>query len=123
MPSTGVASHEPSHGNAHYYPPRLAESLKLVLALDPHGTGQQAAERELVQSLQTGVGVAVVLMASHSRPFSGELAVSPMMLLQVMPKGGAEPLTRACGHVSVKVGGLDQRQLEPRRAVRGNSRA
>jgi hypothetical protein len=122
-------------------PPRLAESLKLVLALDPHGAGQQAAQRELVQSIQTaldarrqriilsessinwvkwvvllvqaaltlfaiamvhsdnrttnriilgifatGVGVAVVLIASHSRPFSGQLAVSPAVLLQVIPE-------------------------------------
>ena len=124
-------------------PPRLAESLTLALALDPHGAGQQAAQRELVQSLQTAldarrqrvilsessinwvkwvvllvqaglmlvaiamvhsdnrttnriilgifataVGVAVVLIASHSRPFSGQLAVSPTMLLQVMPEEG-----------------------------------
>ena len=124
-------------------PPRLAESLKLALALDPHGAGQQAAQRELVQSFQTAldarrqriilsessinwvkwvvllvqaglmlvaiamvhsdnrttnriilgifataVGVAVVLIASHSRPFSGQLAVSPTMLLQVMPEEG-----------------------------------
>jgi len=111
------------------------------LALDPHGAGQQAAQRELVQSIQTaldarrqriilsessinwvkwvvllvqaaltlfaiamvhsdnrttnriilgifatGVGVAVVLIASHSRPFSGQLAVSPAVLLQVIPE-------------------------------------
>jgi hypothetical protein len=85
-------------------PPRLAESLKLVLALDPHGAGQQAAQRELVQSIQTaldarrqriilgifatGVGVAVVLIASSSRPFSGQFAVSPSVPLQVMPEAG-----------------------------------
>lgn len=122
-------------------PPRLAESLKLVLALDPQGNGQSAAQRELVQSLEvaldarrqriilsessinsvkwvvllaqaaltllsiamihsdnraanriilaifaTSVGVAVVLIASNSRPFSGQLAVSPAVLLQVMPE-------------------------------------
>jgi hypothetical protein len=125
-------------------PPRLAESLKLVLALDPQNPGQQAAQRELVLSVQTaldarrqriilsesginwvkwmvllvqaaltlvtiamihsdnrtanriilgifatGVGVAVVLIAAHSRPFSGQLAVSPTVLLQVMPEAGA----------------------------------
>jgi hypothetical protein len=36
----------------------------------------------------TSVGVAVVLIASHSRPFSGQLAVSPAVLLQVMPEAG-----------------------------------
>ena len=122
-------------------PPRLADSLTLVLALDPKSAGQQVAQRELVQSIETaldarrqriilsessinwvkwvvllvqaaltllavamvhsdnraanriilgifatGVGVAVVLIASNSRPFSGELAVTPTVLLQVMPE-------------------------------------
>jgi hypothetical protein len=125
-------------------PPRLAESLKVVLALDPQGAGQLIAQRELVQSIEvaldarrqriilsessinwvkwvvllvqaglmllaiamvhsdnraanriilaifaTGVGVSVVLIAAHSRPFSGQLAVSPAVLQQVMPEGGA----------------------------------
>ncbi len=125
-------------------PPRLANALKVVLALNPTGAGQQVAQRELVQAIEaalesrrqrvilsessinwvkwvvllvqaaltllavamvhsdnraanrmilgifaTGVGVAVVLIASHSRPFSGELAVAPTVLLQVMPETGA----------------------------------
>ena len=41
---------------------------------------------QLVQAALTLL--AVVLIASHSRPFSGELAVSPTMLLQVMPEAG-----------------------------------
>jgi hypothetical protein len=124
-------------------PPRLADSLKVVLSLNPSGAGQQTAQRELVQAIEialdarrqriilsessinwvkwvvllvqaaltllavamvhsdnraanrmilgifaTGVGVAVVLIASHSRPFSGELAVSPTILMQVMPEAG-----------------------------------
>lgn len=85
-------------------PPRLAEGLKLALALDPHGDGQSVAQRELVESLEialdarrqriilaifaTGIAVAIVLIASHSRPFSGQLAVSPAVLLQVMPETG-----------------------------------
>jgi hypothetical protein len=28
----------------------------------------------------------VVLIASHSRPFTGEISVSPSVLLQVMPE-------------------------------------
>ena len=125
-------------------PPRLAEGLKLVLALDPHGDGQSAAQRELVESLETaldarrqriilsessinwvkwavllvqaaltlltiamihsdnrttnriilgifatGIAAAIVLIAAHSRPFSGQLAVSPAVLLQVMPEAGS----------------------------------
>jgi len=37
----------------------------------------------------TGVGVAVVLIASHSRPFTGQISVSPSVLQQVMPEGGS----------------------------------
>src|SRR5262245_33145566 len=33
-------------------PPRLAESLEFVLALDPQGAGQSVAQRELVEALQ-----------------------------------------------------------------------
>ena len=36
----------------------------------------------------TGVGVAVLLIASHSGPFTGELAVRPAVLLQVVPEAG-----------------------------------
>jgi hypothetical protein len=122
-------------------PPRLAESLRLALALDPQGNGPSTAQRELVQALETaldarrqriilsessidsvkwtvllvqagltllavamihsdnrsanriiltifatGVGAAIVLIASHNRPFSGHLAVSPAVLMQVMPE-------------------------------------
>ena len=35
----------------------------------------------------TGVGVSVVVIAAHSHPFSGEIAVTPAVLLQVMPEG------------------------------------
>jgi Protein of unknown function (DUF4239) len=36
----------------------------------------------------TGVAVSVVLIASHSGPFSGEISVGPYLLLQVMPEEG-----------------------------------
>jgi hypothetical protein len=41
----------------------------------------------------TSVGVAVTLIAAHSRPFAGEISVGPAVLLQVMPEAGpAAPL-------------------------------
>jgi hypothetical protein len=125
-------------------PARLAEALRLTLALEPRTPGQMAAQREMVASLQsalegrrqriilsrssinwvkwtvlmvqaaltliaigmvhsdnrqanriilgifaTCVGVAVILIASHTRPFTGQIAVRPSVLLQVMPE--AEP--------------------------------
>jgi Protein of unknown function (DUF4239) len=37
----------------------------------------------------TGVAVSLVLIASHNRPFSGEISVGPDVLLQVMPAEGS----------------------------------
>jgi hypothetical protein len=48
----------------------------------------RAANRIIMTIFATGVGVAVVLIASHSRPFTGEIPVRPTVLLQVMPEAG-----------------------------------
>src|SRR5262245_12580010 len=124
-------------------PVPLAEALRLTLTLTPHGDGQVAAQRALVDAIQTAlearrqriilsgssvnwvkwlvllaqamltlvtiamvhadnaracrtilaifatsVGLAVTLIAAHSRPFTGELSVSPAILQQVMPEAG-----------------------------------
>jgi len=64
------------------------------------GSGQLTAQREpsrrfsganqlILAIFATSVGVAIVLLAAHSRPFSGEIAVSPAVLLQVMPEAAA----------------------------------
>jgi hypothetical protein len=34
----------------------------------------------------TGVAVAVLLIATHNRPFTGEISVGPGPLLQVLPE-------------------------------------
>jgi hypothetical protein len=34
----------------------------------------------------TGVAVAVLLVAAHNRPFTGEISVGPGPLLQVLPE-------------------------------------
>ena len=48
----------------------------------------RTANRIILAIFATGVGVAVVLIASHSRPFTGEISVPPTVLLQVMPEAG-----------------------------------
>jgi hypothetical protein len=123
--------------------PRLVEALRLAISLQAPTSGQVAAQRELVLSLETtldarrqriilsrssvnwvkwtvlmlqaalmlvaiamvhvdnpianriilgifatSVGVAVILIAAHSEPFTGEIAVKPTYLLQVMPETG-----------------------------------
>ena len=34
----------------------------------------------------TGVAISLMLIASHARPFTGEMSVGPQLLLQVMPE-------------------------------------
>ena len=34
----------------------------------------------------TGLAACIVLIASHNRPFTGEISVGPDLLLQVMPQ-------------------------------------
>jgi hypothetical protein len=48
----------------------------------------RAANRIILSIFATGIGVAVVLIAAHSRPFTGDIAVRPTVLLQVMPEAG-----------------------------------
>jgi Protein of unknown function (DUF4239) len=54
----------------------------------------RVANQIILAIFATGVGVAVVLIASHSGPFAGEISVGPDVLLQVMPEAaptGANP--------------------------------
>jgi hypothetical protein len=46
------------------------------------------ANRIILAIFATAVGVAVVLLAAHSRPFTGEISVRPTVLLQIMPEVG-----------------------------------
>jgi hypothetical protein len=48
------------------------------------------ANRIVLTIFAAGVGVAVLLIASHSRPFTGEISVGPTVLLQIMPEAGSE---------------------------------
>ena len=62
--------------------------LTLVTIAMVH-SDNRIANRIIMAIFATGVGVAIVLIASHSRPFTGEIAVHPAVLLQVMPEAGA----------------------------------
>jgi hypothetical protein len=61
--------------------------LTLVTIAMVH-SDNRAANRIIMAIFATGVGVAIVLIASHSRPFTGEISVRPAVLLQVMPEAG-----------------------------------
>jgi hypothetical protein len=45
------------------------------------------ANRIILAIFATGAAAAMLLIAAHSRPFSGAVAVRPTLLLQVMPEG------------------------------------
>ena len=51
----------------------------------------RAANRIILTIFATGVAVAIVLIAAHCRPFTGEIAVPPSALLQVMPEATQSP--------------------------------
>jgi hypothetical protein len=71
----------------------------------------RAANRIILAIFATGVGGAVLLIASRSRPFTGEISVRPTVLLQIMPEAvseGANPLrgssvTRGPGVAATRV--------------------
>jgi hypothetical protein len=52
----------------------------------------RATNRIILAIFATSVGVAVTLIAAHSRPFAGEVSVRPAVLLQVMPEAGPAAL-------------------------------
>ena len=53
-------------------------------------TGERARTFKAMSPVMTfftlGVAACVVLIASHNRPFTGEISVGPELLLQVIPK-------------------------------------
>ena len=64
----------------------LLAGLTLVTIGMVH-SDNRLTNRIILGIFSSAVGVAVVLLASHSGPFNGEISVSPAVLLQVMPEG------------------------------------
>lgn len=48
----------------------------------------RATNRIILTIFATGVGIAILLIAAHTRPFTGEISVQPSVLLQIMPEAG-----------------------------------
>lgn len=67
----------------------LAQAGLSMLTIAMIHSDNRTANRIITGVFATGVGVAVLLIAAHSRPFTGELSVRPAVLLQVMPEAGA----------------------------------
>jgi hypothetical protein len=63
--------------------------LNLVAVALVHADNR-GANRIILPIFASGIAIALLLIASHSRPFTGEVAVKPSVLEQVMPEAGAK---------------------------------
>jgi hypothetical protein len=68
----------------------LVQAGLTLLAIAMVHSDNRTANRIILGIFATAVGVAVLLIASHSRPFTGDMSVTPSVLQQVMPEAGPE---------------------------------
>jgi Protein of unknown function (DUF4239) len=64
----------------------LVQAGLILLTIAMVHCDNPAANRIVLGIFATGAAAAIILIASHSRPFSGPIAVRPTLLLQVMPE-------------------------------------
>jgi hypothetical protein len=64
----------------------LVEAALTLIAIAMVHSDNRLANRIVLTIFATGVGVAIVLVASHSHPFSGQISLRPTVLLQVVPE-------------------------------------
>ena len=64
----------------------VAQALLTLFTIALVHSDQRLANRIILTTFATCVAAALVLIASHSRPFTGAVAVRPSLLLQVMPE-------------------------------------
>jgi hypothetical protein len=68
----------------------LVQAALTLIAIAMIHCDNRQTTRVVLVVFATGVGVAVVLIAAHSRSFAGELSVKPDVLLQIMPTARAQ---------------------------------
>ena len=66
----------------------LLQAVCTLLAIAMVHSDNRLTAALAVALFATGVAVSLVLIASHNRPFTGEVSVGPEVLLQVMPEEG-----------------------------------
>jgi len=69
--------------------PRWIMTALMLLAIAMVHCDNPATNRLILGIFVTGVAAAFLLIASHSRPFTGAISVRPTVLEQVMPEAGA----------------------------------
>ena len=67
----------------------LLEAALTLLAIAMIHSDNPRSNRIILFIFSTSVGLAVVLLASHSGPFNGQISVKPTVLQQVMPEATA----------------------------------
>jgi hypothetical protein len=68
----------------------LVQAACALIAVALVHSGDRLASTITMGMLASGVAACVLLIASHDRPFTGQISVRPDPLLQVMPEGGAQ---------------------------------
>lgn len=68
----------------------LAQAAVMLVAIAMVHCDNALANKIILTLFATSVGVAVVLVASHAGPFTGDISVQPTYLLQVMPEADAK---------------------------------
>lgn len=68
----------------------LAQAAVMLVAIAMVHCDNQLANKIILTIFATSVGVAVVLVAAHARPFTGQISIHPTYLLQVMPEADAK---------------------------------
>jgi hypothetical protein len=66
----------------------LAQAGLMLVTIAMVHSDNRLANKLILGIFATSVAVAVVLVAAHSRPFTGQISVRPTYLLQVMPETG-----------------------------------
>jgi hypothetical protein len=66
----------------------LGQAALMLVAIAMVHCDNRLANKIILGIFGTSVAVALVLVAAHSRPFTGQISVRPTYLLQVMPETG-----------------------------------
>jgi uncharacterized protein DUF4239 len=69
----------------------IAQAAVMLVAIAMVHCDNPLANKIILTIFATSVAVAIVLVASHARPFTGQISVGPTYLLQVLPETDAKP--------------------------------
>ncbi len=68
----------------------LAQAAVMLVAIAMVHCDNPLANKIILTIFATSVAVAMVLVAAHARPFTGQISIAPTYLMQVMPEADAK---------------------------------